>query len=216
MAEQTISPPQVTEARNIETPLHVTADEYMERYAHDYYEWVNGELQKMSPVTGRHNELESYFLILLETYLGLKKIGILRHSPFVMRIDSINVRRQPDLQIILNESLAQLSETAMTGPADICIEIVSPESVARDYGTKFEEYEKGGVKEYWIIDPKRTHTRFLRLNEQGVYQSIETDEEGFYQTPLLPRLRLHVPTLWSESLPISVEIVAAVQEMLKE
>lgn len=30
--------------------------------------------------------------------------------------------------------------------ADICIEIVSPESVTRDYGDKFVEYEKAGYR----------------------------------------------------------------------
>ncbi len=57
--------------------------------------------------------------------------------------------------------------------ADICIEIVSPESVTRDYGDKFVEYEKAGVQEYGIIDPNRTSCHF----------------------------KLHVPTLWQDELP---------------
>jgi Uma2 family endonuclease len=41
----------------------------------------------------------------------------------------------------------------MDGAADIVIELVSPESVHRDYGEKLYEYEQAGVPGYWIIDP---------------------------------------------------------------
>ncbi len=100
----------------------------------------------------------------------------------------------------------------MNGPANVCIEVVSPESVQRDHGAKFEEYEKGGVPEYWILDPMHRDTRFYRLNRGGVYQRIETDAN--YQTPQLPGLRLHIPTLWADPLPDPPQMVADVQAML--
>jgi Uma2 family endonuclease len=89
----------------------------------------------------------------------------------------------------------------MVGPADICIEVVSPESVARDYGDKFVEYEKAGVREYWIIDPLRQRCDFNRLDKSGVYAVVPLDETESYRTPLLRRLALHVPTLWLDELP---------------
>jgi Uma2 family endonuclease len=32
------------------------------------------------------------------------------------------------------------------------MEVVSPDSVDRDWREKFQEYEKAGVREYWLID----------------------------------------------------------------
>lgn len=62
--------------------------------------------------------------------------------------------REPDVQVILDNYPGEFTEIGMIGPADICIEIVSPESVTRDRGEKFSEYEQAGVTEYWIIDPE--------------------------------------------------------------
>lgn len=67
---------------------------------------------------------------------------------------------------------------AIIGPADICIEVVSEERIARDHGEKFAEYEKAGVREYWIVDPLRDTCRFNRLNEAGVYIPVGPGQDG--------------------------------------
>jgi Uma2 family endonuclease len=195
---------------------HVSAEEYMRRYAHDFYEWVRGELIKMAPISGRHDEVTGYLRELLRAYFALKPIGVVRQAPFVMRVDATESRREPDLQVILEANPGQLTATSMVGPADICIEVVSPESVTRDYGEKFAEYEKGGVGEYWIIDPVREEAHFYRLNEEGIYKSVLPGEQGHYRTPALPGLRVHVPVLWQEDLPDIIAVVRSVQAMLAE
>jgi Uma2 family endonuclease len=220
MAEQTASsastPSVPADAIQITQTARITADEYMERYAHDFYEWVDGELIKMSPITGPHNFLLDYFLLLFRAYFNLNPIGTVHHQPFVMRIDSVKAWREPDMQIVLNTNPGKLTETAMIGPADIAIEVVSDESVERDYGTKLTEYEKGGVPEYWLFDYKRKAAFFRRLNEQGIYELILPDADGYYTTALLPGLKIHVPTLWIEPLPDFYEIADSVRTMLSD
>ena len=103
----------------------------------------------------------------------------------------------------------------MDGPADIVIEIVSEESIDRNHGTKFEEYEKGGVPEYWIIDPLHEESRFYRLHEDGRYRRQAEDGGGHYETPALPGLKLHVPTLWQDELPGPAATARIVAEMLE-
>ncbi len=192
----------------------VSAENYMVYHAEHFREWVGGYVIMMSPVSATHDALTAYFRHLLDTYMGLNPVGQVRSAPFVMRLDAVNAIREPDVQVILNDNPGTLTETAMIGPADICIEVVSPESVARDYGKKFEEYEKAGVREYWIIDPIRKDARFYRLQDTGLYAPAALDADGNFTTPLLPGLRLHVPTLWREKLPNTIEIVAAVQAMV--
>src|SRR5688572_2104253 len=147
MAEQTTSsastPSVPADAIQLTEAPRISADEYMERYAHDFYEWVDGELIKMSPVQEEHDGLSAYFRHVLDAYFELRPIGTVRADPFVMRVDATNSRREPDLQVILNTNPGQLTKTVMLGPADIVIEIVSPESVERDYGAKLKEYESG-------------------------------------------------------------------------
>ncbi|MCD4685679.1 MAG: Uma2 family endonuclease [Anaerolineae bacterium] len=192
----------------------VSAEEYLARYAEEFHEWVRGAVIKMSPVSALHDLLTHYLRFLLDTYLELHPIGKAISAPFVMRLETTGSFREPDVQVILNGNPGKLTDTAMIGPADICIEVVSPESAKRDLGDKFVEYETAGVREYWIVDPLRRDARFYRRGTDKLYAPAHPDDSGAYQTPLLPGLRLHVPTLWGKTLPTRVETVQAVQAML--
>jgi Uma2 family endonuclease len=172
----------------------VSAMVYLETYAETYHEWVRGMVLQMSPVSSQHDALTSYLRMLLTAYLELNPIATVLGAPFVMRLAATDSYREPDLQVIRHDNPGKLTDTAMLGPADIAIEVVSPESVARDYGDKFAEYEQGGVREYWLIDPIRQRCQFNRLNAAGVYASMAPDATGNYQTPLLPKLVVRVPT----------------------
>lgn len=189
----------------------VSAEDYMAQYAEAFCEWSDGEVIKMSPVSEDHDSVTQYLLMLLNAYFAHRPIGKLRQAPFVMRMGKY---REPDLQIILNTNPNPLTPTYMDGPADICIEVVSPESARRDYGDKFVEYEAGGVREYWMIDPERRACRFHRLGENGLYTQCLPDDAGDYTTPLLPGLRLNVATLWQDPLPNFLQIGSMVQQMM--
>jgi Uma2 family endonuclease len=212
MATVTVSASPLIPAEEI-VATGVSAEDYLARYAETFHEWVEGVVVKMSPVTLQHDLLTNYLRQWLNAYFALNPMGRVVGEPFVMRLDAIGRIREPDLQIILQGNPGQLTSTAMIGPADICIEVISPESVERDYGQKFSEYERAGVREYWIIDPLRQRADFNRLNESGIYTVIAPDDTDHYHTPLLPRLALHVPTLWVEPLPDIFAIGRAVQAM---
>lgn len=190
-------------------------DVYMEQYAHDFYEWVDGTVIKMSPIHARHNEIQSYLMTLLNTYFELKPVGRLEQAPFVMTLPTVNTSREPDIQVILNENMDAYTSTGMMGAADIVIEIVSPESVSRDYEDKFAEYQRGGVPEYWLIDPLKSEARFYQLSTDGAYTAAPLTA-GVYTTQRLPGLRVNTSLLWQETLPGPVKIVAAVTAMLAE
>lgn len=202
-------------AENVATPVKVSAEEYFEKYAEQFYEWVDGVLVKMG-ASQEHNKLTAYLANLFDEYLAYMPIGSLQIAPFLMELEAINRKREPDLQIILNTNSGQLTSTRMIGPADICIEVVSPESVQRDYGEKLIEYEKAGVKEYWIFDPLRHDARFYRLGEDGYYRPQSLDEQGNYCTSLLPKFVLHVATLWLDKLPIPSQVGEIVKKMLSD
>jgi len=193
---------------------NVSAEDYMARYAEDGHEWVRGYVIAMSPSTIQHKLLIKYLEQVLDAYFSLRPRGLVAGENFVMRLDKVEARREPDLFVVLGDPAGRIEATYIDGPADICIEVVSEESSQRDYGEKFTEYEAGGVPEYWIIDPLRKETRFHRLSDAGTYQLV-TPIEGVYTTPLLPGLRLSLDALWREPLPNVVEIVASVRADLE-
>ena len=199
-----------------ETVTQVSAEDYMARYAEHQYEWVKGAAIKMAPVTLRHALLVDYLRDVFGVYFSLNPIGRVLGEPFVMVLEATESRREPDIQVILNTNPGQLTDTAMIGPADICIEVVSPESGSRDYGDKFVEYEQAGVRDCWIIDPVRETCLFYRLQPTAHYAPLQPDEQGIYQTSLLPHLKIEVPVLWQEKLPDVVAVVDIVRAMMKE
>jgi Uma2 family endonuclease len=196
--------------------VDVSETEYMEQYAEAHHEWVQGVVVKMSPISLKHAELTGYLRNLLQADFSLRPIGKVLGEPFVLRLEAAGSRREPDLQVILQDNLANLKDTYMDGAADLCIEVVSPGSVAVDYGEKLAEYEKGGVGEYWIIDPIRRVCHFHRLTGEGIYQHHSAGEDGLYATPILPGFSLHVPTLWQAELPDYGTVWRNVQAMLKD
>jgi Uma2 family endonuclease len=193
----------------------VSAETYMTQYAGDFHEWVRGAVIKMSPASLKHDALTLYLRYLLDLYFEFKPIGQAVSAPFVMRLATTGSFREPDVQVILNDNPGQLTDNAMIGPADLCIEVVSPESTARDYGDKFKEYESGGVREYWIIDPLRQDARFYHLQPEGLYAAVQPDENGEYRTSLLPEFVLSVPVFWQEQLPTRRETTQAMNERFK-
>lgn len=190
----------------------VSAGDFLTQYADSHHEWVRGVVIAMSPQSLPHARLIKYLQHLLDAYFSLNAIGQTLTAPFVMRLEKSF--REPDVMVIRDDNPGELTQNALVGPADICIEVVSPESASRDYGDKLIEYEQAGVREYWIIDPLRQRCQFNRL-DSDVYTPIQL-EDATYQTPLLPRLTVHVPTLWHDPLPNLAEIVQAVQVMLTD
>lgn len=193
---------------------NVSFEDYVELYSGEYCEWVEGVVIKLAPAGLRHNALIGYLFIVLRTYFEFRPLGKVLLSPFIVRLPDKKRGREPDLLVILNDNPHTVTDTMIDGPADICIEIISPESIDRDRGTKFTEYERGGVKEYWLLDHIREEALFYRLNENGKYIQQPIDAEKNYFTPLLPGLALHVPTLWQEELPTTSAIVAAVRRLM--
>jgi len=194
----------------------VSFEEFLDKYAADFCELEYGVVIKMSPIHEVHDRLVRYLAMLLEAYFTLKPIGQIRQEPFVMRSHADLPAREPDIQVILKANPGQLHPTYMQGPADLCIEVVSPGSVEHDRGTKFTEYQKGGVSEYWIVNPLHRECLFYRLNEEGVYRPLSSDPNGHFRSPALPGLVIHIPTLWKSPLPNLYEIGESVKAMLAE
>ncbi|MDQ2747314.1 MAG: Uma2 family endonuclease [Acidobacteriota bacterium] len=89
---------------------------------------------------------------------------------------------------IATENLYRLQKQFVDGTADLIIEIVSSESLARDTQEKFEEYEKAGVKEYWIIDYGRRTANFYNFDQHGKYKLSPSAADGKFESRVIAGL----------------------------
>ncbi len=170
-------------------------------------EWVNGEVVMMASVSDRHQLLVDFLLRILGIFVEVHQLGIILSAPFQMKTGPDLSGREPDLLFIARAHLARLRKTFLDGPADLAIEVVSPESRLRDRGEKFAEYEAGGVREYWTIDPEARRADFFRLDAEGRYQRIAPGADGVYRSEVVPGFWLKPDWLRQEPLPPTLDVL---------
>jgi Uma2 family endonuclease len=157
-----------------------------------------------------------YFLYLLfRTYLAYAGGRRVLQTPMVMKPAPDFPAREPDLQVILPDNFDIIEENQVAGAANLVVEIVSPESQRRDRVEKFGEYERAGVREYWIIDPTRKEALFYTLQSNREYALWQPDEDDLYQSQVLPQLQIKATIFGSSKLPDVPEILEMVQQILK-
>lgn len=185
--------------------------EYQQRFDENkHVEWVNGEAILFMPPNTRHQRIVHFLNLLLGTFLQVFRYGEVFEAPYAMRISPTGSIREPDLLFVAKENAHLIGEFRLNGPADLVIEVISTESVSRDRGDKFYEYQSGGVREYWVIDPRPGLTRadFWVLAEDGRFQPVPISADGTYLSTVLPNFKLDVISLLSDSLPSPLKAAA--------
>jgi len=186
----------------------LTYEEFLEWCDEDTWaEWVDGDVIVLSPASRRHQELADFLSRVLGIFIEVRDLGVLLSAPFQMKTGPDLPGREPDLLFVAKGRLEVLKETYLDGPADLVVEVVSSESRLRDRGTKFAEYEMGGVREYWLLDPEERRADFYRLGEDGRYRIIDLEPGGIYRSMVLPGFWLKVDWLWQEPLPPVLEVL---------
>ena len=170
-------------------------------------EWVDGEVIIVSPASLAHQTLVGFLLKILDTYVEQRELGQVIAAPFQMKTGPELPGREPDLLFIARENLGRLEGVYLDGPADLAIEVVSRGSRLRDRGEKLAEYEMGGVREYWVIDPEERRADFHVLAEDGRYERRRTDEDGVYLSEVIAGFRLREAWLWQKPLPKALSVL---------
>ena len=182
-------------------PLEMTYAEFLKwEGSNPHVEWVNGEVVPMAPVSNDHTDLGVFLLTILQCWVQARDAGQLKYEPFQMKTGPKLPGRAPDIFFIEKRNLVRVKKSHLEGPADLVIEIISPGSRAIDRGEKYFEYEKGGVREYWLIDPLRKQAEFYLLGRDGVYHLAPIANDVFHSV-VLKGLWLKVGWLWRKPLP---------------
>jgi len=154
------------------------------------YELVDGKLEFMNPPTFRHiliakfieRELDREISRLELSWLAMREGGI-RTGWRKSRIADVYVMTKEQIQDSLDES-----GILLTSPL-LVIEVVSPESIKRDYRFKRSEYAALGICEYWIVDPLEQQVTILVLDE-GLYEETVFTAEQELISPTFAELKL--------------------------
>ena len=185
----------------------ISYEEFLALNNEGWAEWVDGEIINMSPPIEPHQDLTLFLALLLRVFAQQNRLGKVIISPFQMKLEMRPAGREPDLLFVKTENLARLKRQYLDGPADLAVEVISPESRARDRGDKFYEYEQSGVPEYWILDKDRKKAEFYTLGADGFYEAVRVGADGVYRSAAMPGLWLRVAWLWQEPSPNLMDVL---------
>jgi Uma2 family endonuclease len=174
-------------------------EDFLKAYDGIHAEWVNGEVVPMTPVSPRHQQVALFLSALFQHFCEQRDSGTVLSAPVQMKVG--DTAREPDVMVLTPEHADRIKPSFVEGPADLVVEIISPESRGRDRGDKYYEYEQAGVREYWLVDPARRQAEFYQLTGRGVYELAHSDERGRFESRVLPGLWIDVEWLWEEPLP---------------
>jgi Uma2 family endonuclease len=188
-------------------PAKMTYEEFLEWHPDaGMAEWVNGEAFVMAPPATVHQRLAYFLARCISSFSDRRGLGEVFIPPFQMRLSGSG--REPDVVFVGVENLSRVGEQYLSGPADLVVEVVSPDSRRRDRVEKLAEYEQAGVREYWVVDPIRRRAEFYVLGNDGRFRQA-TYPDGVFHSRVLPGMWLKVEWLWQTPLPTLPAVLQA-------
>jgi len=181
-------------------------EDFLIQYEGTRAEWINGEVVVSPSESARHQDIIGFLLCLLDTYVEFHDLGKVMIVSFQVKLGPDLPGREPDLFFVASANFDRLKSTYLDGPADMVVEIISPESINRDRGEKFVEYEAAGVSEYWLIDPIREQADFYRLGADERYHPVLPDDDGIFHSGTVKGFWLRVSWLWQTPMPPILEV----------
>ena len=154
----------------METPMHIREEamayniQQQGRYTiYDYYalpedrrvELIDGVFYDMAAPSIVHQLILAEMTFQLMSCEKEKALGscIVVPAPYDVQLDKdIYTMVQPDILAFRGDPVE--SERCYSGAPAFVVEILSPSSRSRDMMLKLNKYEKAGVQEYWVVDPK--------------------------------------------------------------
>ncbi len=157
-------------------PEIITLEQYESFSEEQRVEVFEGIVYAMASPSQIHQTLLTELLVALRNYIkGKNGSCSVFPAPFDVKLnDSPLTIVQPDLMIVCDKD--KLDGKRCNGAPDFIIEIVSPGNPADDYIRKLYYYKNAGVREYWIVDPRRktVTVNYFEGNMLDVQYSFES------------------------------------------
>ena len=156
------------------------------------YELIDGKLELMNPPTFRHLLIAKFIEQNFDEQIKNLKLPWMCFREAGIRT-GWRKSRLSDVYVVTSEQVMEfLDESAVCqSPPLLVVEVVSPESVKRDYRYKRSEYAALEIPEYWIADPIESKVTVL-LWDEGLYEDTEFTGSQKIVSRTFPELDLTV------------------------
>ena len=135
-------------------------------------------------------------MVELNAFVKKNNLGLVLYAPVDIVFSETNVL-EPDILFISTKNSGIVGEKNISGAPDLLIEIISPSSGYYDMVKKKDLYEKFGVKEYWLVDPKKKWIE-IYVNEEGKFKLLQRQEnKGVLASKILRGFQIPFATIFN-------------------
>lgn len=166
---------------------------------------IDGVVYMASPENWQANTLFVWLLSLLDAFNESRELGQIVATRVAFRLDITNAP-EPDIAFVTKKRWPPNKPGYFDGPPDLAIEIVCPESVHRDYQQKRRQYQKFGVREYWIVDDIDQRLTCFCLGKDGKFREVRP-RQGKLHSRVLKGFWLKPEWLWQRPFPKKAKIL---------
>ncbi|MEO1628945.1 MAG: Uma2 family endonuclease, partial [Bacteroidota bacterium] len=157
-------------------------------------EFINGEIIIHSPVKKFHNEISGNLYKILDTYVIEQNLGFVGIEKILVQFTRNDY--EPDICYFHREKSQNFTKDQSIFPVpDLIIEILSEGTEKRERGIKFEDYQAHGVKEYWIIDPKKKTVEQYAWREEA-YELVLKSNSGTVHSMVIQDLAIPITAIF--------------------
>ncbi len=154
---------------------NITYEEFLEidKNNEEYLEYIDGQIYNQASPATMHQRISVNFTAEFRNYFKNKQCELF-HAPFDVKLKNdkeeyIN-KVIPDITVICDKH--GLNDKNYIGVPTLIIEILSPSNQSHDLITKMNLYQRFGVKEYWIVNPKLFSIQIYALNDEELYEQV--------------------------------------------
>jgi Uma2 family endonuclease len=156
------------------------------------HELIDGEHYVTRSPNLRHQAISGNLYLLVANWLEAHPVGRVLYAPLDVVFSRFDVV-EPDLLYMSNTRAAEVAtEPNIQGSPELAVEIGSPSTRKRDETIKRRLYERFGVDEYWIVDPRVDVVRVYRRTGGRFGRPIDLSREAgdVLTSPLLAGLEM--------------------------
>ena len=164
------------------------------------HEIIDGEHFVTPGPNTRHQVLVGRLHFAIEQFLrqqrGLGRVFLAPFDVVFTRWDVV----EPDVLFIAGDQAGILTDKNVQGAPALVIEVLSSGTRQVDEHNKRRLFDRGGVREYWLVDPEFDVVKVFRRKADGSFPrdaELARDGHDVLTTPLMPGLAIPLEDLFA-------------------
>jgi Uma2 family endonuclease len=187
----------------------LTTQEFLALPPDEEYEsaLIYGRMIIMPRPRPKHNDFLHDLGEILKRWIRHMKMGRLFFDNDLILDEENALVYAPDLMFLSSDNADQYRDEMIFAPVDLCVEILSPSERPSLQLRKYRDYEKHGIRWFWVIDPSAEEPTLTEYElVDGLYECrAEVAGDQWFEPGLFPGLTFRLPQLLAGDLKAAVK-----------